>query len=225
MPAPAATTVVIVRNVEQTDEADLPEAVTRIADVDAKSPERFLARLKKQTCFLLHLSEGVDQTARKHFRALRLPSGEWAITSALAGIHCAGLLNEDFKDVRRPRRLHGVVADEQSPALRRDVAREVRARATACGSASAPTGRSRAARTCSASSRWLRLASDEMDAGFSDRDLVAMATRDAASILGWSNVLGLDSAWRARRSRSSSTARPPIRTRRSSTRQKRRSRS
>ena len=82
----------IIRNVEQTDEPDLPEAVTRIADVDAKSPERFLARLKKQSCLLLHLSEGVDQTARKHFRALRLASGEWAITSALAGIHCAGLL-------------------------------------------------------------------------------------------------------------------------------------
>ena len=30
----------IVRNVEQTDQADLPEAVTRIADVDARSPER-----------------------------------------------------------------------------------------------------------------------------------------------------------------------------------------
>ena len=70
----------IVRNVEQTDEPELPEAVTRIADVDARSPERFLARLKKQTCFLLHLSEGVDQTARKHFRALQLPDGEWAIT-------------------------------------------------------------------------------------------------------------------------------------------------
>ena len=35
-----------------------------------------------------------------------------------------------------------------------------------------------------------RLASDEMDTGFTDRDLVAMATRDAASILGWQNVLG-----------------------------------
>ena len=35
-----------------------------------------------------------------------------------------------------------------------------------------------------------RLASDEMDTGFTDRDLVAMATREAASILGWQNVLG-----------------------------------
>jgi cytosine/adenosine deaminase-related metal-dependent hydrolase len=87
----------IIRNVEQTDEADLPEAVTRIADVDARSPERFLARLQKQSCLLLHLSEGIDQTARKHFRALQLANGEWAITPALAGIHCAGLLPEDFR--------------------------------------------------------------------------------------------------------------------------------
>ena len=35
-----------------------------------------------------------------------------------------------------------------------------------------------------------RLASDEMDTGFSDRDLVAMATRDAAAILGWQQRLG-----------------------------------
>ena len=93
----------IVRNVEQTDEDDLPEAVTRIADVDAKSPERFLARLKKQTCLLLHLSEGVDQTARKHFRALQLASGEWAITSALAGIHCAGAAQRRLQGVRPAR--------------------------------------------------------------------------------------------------------------------------
>ena len=35
-----------------------------------------------------------------------------------------------------------------------------------------------------------RLASDAMDTGFSDRDIVAMATCDAASILGWQKVLG-----------------------------------
>ena len=35
-----------------------------------------------------------------------------------------------------------------------------------------------------------RLASDELQTGFSDRDIVAMPTRDAASILGWEQVLG-----------------------------------
>ncbi len=41
----------IVRNVEATDEAALPEAATRIADVDMQSASRFLERLKKGNCF------------------------------------------------------------------------------------------------------------------------------------------------------------------------------
>ena len=86
----------VVRNAEQTDEADLPEAVTRIDDVDAGNAELFLARLKKQTCFLLHLSEGADRTARDHFLALQMPSGDWAITPQLAGIHCTALTPADF---------------------------------------------------------------------------------------------------------------------------------
>ena len=82
----------LVRNVEQTDEPNLPEAESRIADVEARSPGASSTRLKKQSCLLLHLSEGVDQTARKHFRALQLPTANGR-SPALAGIHCAGLLD------------------------------------------------------------------------------------------------------------------------------------
>ena len=179
----------IVRNVEQTDEPDLPEAVTRIADVDAKSPERFLARLKKQTCLLLHLSEGVDQTARKHFRALQLPDGEWAITSALAGIHCAGLLNEDFR-IFGGRNASMVWSPMSNLLLYGATSRVKSARANGVriglGSDWAVSG----SKNLLGELKVARLASDEMDTGFTDRDLVAMATRDAASILGWQNVLG-----------------------------------
>jgi cytosine/adenosine deaminase-related metal-dependent hydrolase len=179
----------IVRNVEQTDEEGLPEAVTRIADVDARSPERFLARLKKQTCFLLHLSEGVDQTARKHFRALQLPGGEWAITSALAGIHCAGLLNEDFR-IFGDREASMVWSPMSNLLLYGATSRVKSARDNGVriglGSDWAVSG----SKNLLGELKVARLASDEMQAGFSDRDLVAMATRDAASILGWQNVLG-----------------------------------
>ena len=179
----------IVRNVEQTDEPDLPEAVTRIADVDAKSPERFLARLKKQTCLLLHLSEGVDQTARKHFRALQLPDGEWAISSALAGIHCAGLLNEDFR-IFGGRNASMVWSPMSNLLLYGATSRVKSARANGVriglGSDWAVSG----SKNLLGELKVARLASDEMDTGFTDRDLVAMATRDAASILGWQNVLG-----------------------------------
>jgi 5-methylthioadenosine/S-adenosylhomocysteine deaminase len=93
----------IVRNVEQTDDPDLFEAQGRIDDVDAKAARSFLARLKKEdSCFLLHLSEGVtaagqaDSVARRHFLALQVAPDEWAINDRLAAIHAAGLLAEDF---------------------------------------------------------------------------------------------------------------------------------
>jgi cytosine/adenosine deaminase-related metal-dependent hydrolase len=179
----------VVRNVEQTDEPELPEAVTRIADVDARSPERFLARLKKQSCLLLHLSEGVDQTARRHFRALRLADGEWAITPALAGIHCAGLLAEDFRIFGNRRA--SMVWSPMSNLLLYGATSRVRAAREngvriGLGSDWSVSG----SKNLLGELKVARLASDELQAGFSDRDLVAMATREAASILGWQQVLG-----------------------------------
>lgn len=43
---------------------------------------------------MLHLSEGLDEPARKHFLALK--SGKWALGKGLAGIHCAALTAKDF---------------------------------------------------------------------------------------------------------------------------------
>ena len=55
----------LVRNVERTDDPELPEALTRIADVsDAVA---FKRRLDSADTLLLHLAEGVDDTARSHF--------------------------------------------------------------------------------------------------------------------------------------------------------------
>lgn len=65
----------LVRNVESTADPDLPDALTRIADVDASDGASFLARLKKASCPLLHLSEGANPAAHKHFEALHLAGG------------------------------------------------------------------------------------------------------------------------------------------------------
>ena len=65
----------IVRNVEQTDEPDLPKPGTHIADVEAKDHEKFLKRLESFDCLLLHLSEGTDVAAREHFLALESAVG------------------------------------------------------------------------------------------------------------------------------------------------------
>ena len=94
----------IVRNVEQTDEPDLFEAQARIPDIAAKDARAFLGRLlKEDSCFLLHLSEGVTapddaaSPARRHFLALEVAPTEWAINDKFTAIHAAGLLAEDFE--------------------------------------------------------------------------------------------------------------------------------
>jgi hypothetical protein len=80
----------LIRNVEQTDDPTLLEAQGRIADVVAKDAKKFLTRLKKEdSCFLLHLSEGVTDpakplsVARKHFLALEIAKDEWALNGVL----------------------------------------------------------------------------------------------------------------------------------------------
>ena len=62
---------------------------------------------KEDSCFLLHVSEGVTPAgasasiARKHFLALEVAPDEWAINDKLACIHAAGLLPEDFERLAR----------------------------------------------------------------------------------------------------------------------------
>lgn len=179
----------IVRNVEQTDETALPEADTRIADVDAKDAQRFFSRLKKASCFLLHLSEGIDQAARKHFLSLQLPDEHWAITRQLAGIHCAGLTQDDFgvygqnggAMIWSPLSnllLYGKTAD-----IAAAKAAGVR---IGIGSDWSPSG----SKNLLGELKVARLVSQASGAVFSDRDIVAMATRNAAAILQWEHVLG-----------------------------------
>ncbi|MET0207782.1 MAG: amidohydrolase family protein [Burkholderiaceae bacterium] len=187
----------ILRNVEKTDDDDLAEADGRIADVDAKSARAFLGRLNKEdSCFLLHLSEGVtpagqtDSVARRHFLALQVAPGEWAINDRFAAIHAAGLLPEDFKTMARcggsmvwsplsNLLLYGATA-------RVDAAKAAGVR-IALGSDWSPSGSKNLLGELKVA--WL-YATHVLDGLFTARDLVAMATRDAAATLKWSRVLG-----------------------------------
>lgn len=78
----------IVRNVERTDDLDLPEAQGRIPDIDAKDARRFLSRLKKEdSCFLHHLSEGLtDQPSRS--RPLGSTSLRWRSPPRMGAHQC-----------------------------------------------------------------------------------------------------------------------------------------
>ncbi|GGW36998.1 S41 family peptidase [Arenibacter certesii] len=87
----------IIRNVEETNEDDLPEALTKIADVTSGGAQAFKDSLSEIKTRLLHLAEGVDERARSFFTNLKINDHQWAITPKLNGIHCAGLEPEDFK--------------------------------------------------------------------------------------------------------------------------------
>src|SRR3954467_11311252 len=84
------------RAVEDPTEPQFPKASTHIPDIDASEWAQFKRTLDRASCLLLHLSEGLDDKARDAFLALRNSQGEWAISAALTGIHCAGLHPEDF---------------------------------------------------------------------------------------------------------------------------------
>jgi cytosine/adenosine deaminase-related metal-dependent hydrolase len=187
----------IVRNVEQTDDPDLAEAQGRIADVDAKDASSFLARLgKEDSCFLLHLSEGVtaparaDSVARRHFLSLQVAPDRWALNDRFAGIHAAGLLPEDFDVLAR----HGgsIIWSPLSNLLlygataRVDEARRAGVR-IGLGSDWSPSG----SKNLLGELKVAWLYSKHLLGGlFSARDLLAMATRDAAAILKWHKALG-----------------------------------
>ena len=179
----------IVRNVEQTDEPDLPEAATHIADVAAKDHESFLKRLESVSCMLLHLSEGTDESAREHFLALQAPSGEWAITGSLAGIHCVALQRKDFEQLAKAEAamvwsplsnllLYGKTADV-------DQAREAGV-LVALGPDWSPSG----SKNLLGELKIARLVSGLGGDKLSDFELLSLATRNAAKILRWDKQLG-----------------------------------
>jgi hypothetical protein len=178
----------IVRNVEETDEGNLPEAETRIADVEAQSAQKFLARLKRETCFLLHLSEGLGATAREHFLALNFAPNEWAITPQLAGIHCAALEPEDFTVLGQlggamvwsP--LSNLLLYGGTPNIASAIAAGVR---IGIGSDWSPSGSKNLLGELKVA--WLVA---EQIGGIAKHDIIAMATRTAAKILGWGSMLG-----------------------------------
>ena len=187
----------MLRNVEDTDDPELPEAQARIPDIDARDAAWFLARLDKEdSCFLLHVSEGVtapdtpDSIARRHFLALEVAPDRWAINDRLAAIHAAGLQAEDFEVLGR----HGgaMVWSPFSNLLLYGATADVKAARQAgvrigLGSDWSPSGSKNLLGELKVA--WLYSA-HMLDGLFSARDLVAMATREAAAILKWDKALG-----------------------------------
>jgi 5-methylthioadenosine/S-adenosylhomocysteine deaminase len=180
----------IVRNVEETGDELLPEAGSRIADVDAKDPQAFLAEIEKKTCFLLHLSEGTDEAAHRHFEALRLPGNKWAIAPSLAGIHCVALTPADF-EVMAANGASMVWSPFSNLLLYGRTANVAGAVAAAplkigLGSDWSPTG----IKSLLGELKVARVYSHNSGNTFSDGQLVRLATTAGAEILRWDKTVG-----------------------------------
>jgi 5-methylthioadenosine/S-adenosylhomocysteine deaminase len=180
------------RNVEDAKDKALPNAATRIPDIAAKDATKFLLHLtqaaKKGASVILHLAEGTDASAESHFGALHLGTGEWAIERSLAGIHCVSLTRADFNVLASKGAsmiwsplsnllLYGKTADISA-------ARAAGVR-VGIGSDWSPSG----SKNVLFELRVARLVGQTVG-GIPDRDLIAMATVNAAAILGWDKALG-----------------------------------
>ena len=181
----------LIRNVEKTDDPDLPAATTHIADVEAKQFDKFLARVSKDKKLILHLAEGTNTAAHEHFQALQSPTtGKWAITKSLIGIHCVPLNDADFAVMAAH---HGsMVWSPLSNLLLYGCTANVGAALAhgvpvALGSDWSPSG----SKNLLCELKAARGAAAVAGAGtVSDADLVAMVTTTPAAMLGWDRHLG-----------------------------------
>lgn len=179
----------IVRNVEETADADLPNVDAHIPDIVARDAEKFSKQIAKSSCMLLHLSEGTNASARKHFEHLKFNDTEWAIGPSLAGIHCVALQKQDFA-IMKQKGASMVWSPFSNLLLYAQTADIKSAKESgitiALGSDWSPSG----SKNMLGELKVAKLYSDENGKLFSDYELVAMATINAARIIKWDKELG-----------------------------------
>jgi cytosine/adenosine deaminase-related metal-dependent hydrolase len=179
----------LVRNVEKGGNPLFPAAGTRIGNPTPGGAQTYLNNLQSQSCYLQHLSEGVDDTARSWFLNLQLDSGDWAITPALCGIHSTALQASDFAILQS----HGgsMVWSPLSNYLLYGGTVDLQAAKASgilmgIGSDWAPSG----SKNLLGELKVAWLANQAQGDIFTPEQLLAMATINAARILRWDGVLG-----------------------------------
>lgn len=179
----------VVRNVEDGSDPRLPAVDAHIPDIAARDAAHFLKQLSKSSCLLLHLSEGADSSAHKHFEALKINDDTWAITSALAGIHCVALKREDF-DLMKNKGASMVWSPMSNLMLYGTTADMIAAKASGIvigiGSDWSPSG----SKNLLGELKAAKLYSDQNGHLFSDYELISMATVNAAKIIKWDQYIG-----------------------------------
>jgi cytosine/adenosine deaminase-related metal-dependent hydrolase len=182
-----------IRNVESAGDKALPAAHPSIDVITGEDHVKVLGQLeeleKRGGCYLHHLSEGVNETSRKEFLNLQRSDDEWVISRAYAGIHSLALKPEDWKIMARHEgamiwsplsnlMLYGETVDIRVPK-----AAGVR---IALGADWSPSG----SKNLLGEIKVAHLVSQELGQVFELHEIVAMATRNAAEILGWDAELG-----------------------------------
>ncbi|MEX0290256.1 MAG: S41 family peptidase [Flavobacteriaceae bacterium] len=178
----------IVRNVERTVDEDLESAKTKIADIT--DAPKLLEHLEKNSCYILHLAEGTQEKANKHFRALQLPNSmDYAITDTLVGIHAVGLFPEDFRILAQHK--GGMVWSPMSNLLLYGVTADIAAAhqhgvVMGLGSDWTPSG----SKNILEELKVAKLVSDQKGGVFNDEELCRMTNSNPARMLKWSDHLG-----------------------------------
>lgn len=178
----------LVRNVETPLDAKLKGASTRIPDVAARDVAEFRGALAKNQCCLLHLSEGTDEHAHKAFFALSTATPP-AILKSLAGIHCVVLNAADFK-MMGTAGAKMVWSPLSNLLLYGDTSNVKMARDNGVTIGLGPDWTFSGSKNLLGELKVARAVNAIRKFGFSDRDLVAMATCDAAKVLGWEGRAG-----------------------------------
>ncbi|MDH5326025.1 MAG: S41 family peptidase [Gammaproteobacteria bacterium] len=179
----------LVRNVEQPLDSTWPAAGTNIGNPVSGQAEQYLQKLYKKKCYLQHLSEGVDDTARNWFLRLQKDNGQWAINEAFCGIHSTALHAADYQ----------VIADHGGSMVWSPLSNYLLYGATASlgavkqaglkvalGSDWAPSG----SKNLLGELKVAWLASEQQGSVFSPQELVAMVTSNPAHIVQWHQHLG-----------------------------------
>jgi 5-methylthioadenosine/S-adenosylhomocysteine deaminase len=178
-----------IRNVETTDDPRLPEAVTRVPDINPNRPEdvdSFRRNLDRATAFFYHMSEGTDDAARRHF--LNLKDND-LLGAALVGIHALGLQRADLDELAD--RGGKVVWSPLSNLLLYGATVKLKDLLESgvnfsVGCDWSPSGSKNPLLELKVA-RWV---AQQQGAGLTARDLVGLVTDRAAAVVGWAPYLG-----------------------------------
>jgi 5-methylthioadenosine/S-adenosylhomocysteine deaminase len=180
----------VVRNVEATNDDALPHVSTRVPDVAARDVDAFLARLKREkTCYLLHLSEGLDDIAHRAFESLHMGGDNWAITPSLCCIHAAALNAADFATLAE-RGGSMIWSPFSNLLLYGGTADIAAAKAASVPIALGPDWAPSGSRNLLGELKMAHLWSEINGGIFSAQELVAMVTREPAKMLEWFAAIG-----------------------------------